>query len=176
MSFVAVAATAFVAGTGLQVYGQYQAGKAQEEAAEYNAEVARQRAEATRSAMASETSLAHKRARRLKAEQRAAYAKSGALPSAGTPLLVMLEQAGEIEQDIMTQRYNRMLEARGHESQAKMREWEGKQARYASYLQMGSTLLSSVGSMGMQYAGSGLVKAGGSTTGTTKSNLMYRMH
>ena len=174
MSFVAVAATAFVASTGLQMYGQYQAGKAQEQAAkaqqqaaDYNAAVARRRAEATEAVMESETSAAHKRARRLKAEQRAAYAASGALPSTGTPLLVMLEQAGETEQDIMTSRYNRMLEAQGYGSQAKMREWEGKmrewegkQARKASHLQMGSTLLSSAGEMGMQFAGSGLGKSG----------------
>ena len=139
----AVAAASAAGGT----YAQHEQIKAEEDIADYNEAVSRQRADATAKAMETETSMANASARRLKAEQRAILSKTGALPTTGTPLLVMMEQAGNIEMDILMQRYNRQKEIAGYGSQADMTAFEGAQASRAAKISTGSTLLSSASSL-----------------------------
>ena len=156
------------------LYSQYQGMKASEAVGKQRAASARMQARMARRASESETTLAHERGRRFKAAQRAAYAKSGALPTSGTPLLVMMEQAGDIEQDIMMQRHEREKQAILSENRARMIDWETKQAKKAAQLGMAGTALGMVGqaiSFGMSGGG-----GGGSATTSSKSNLMYRMH
>jgi len=169
MSWIVVA----VASTAVTAYGQYAAGESAKDAADYNAEVARQRADATARAMEAETSLAHKNARRLKAEQRAAYSKAGAVPTTGTPLLVMMEQAKDMELDIMAERHNRMKEAQSLENTAAMSKWEGKTARRTAMFKVGATLLSGANSVGKQYNDG--KQPSGLDGSSAPKNLKYRM-
>lgn len=104
------------------------------EAGRYTRDIAGLKAELVRQAMESETEQAHERARELKAEQRVAFAKSGAMISSGTPLLVMVEQAGKMEKDIMNQRRNRMIEAQGIIQQGRMAKWEADQKATADLI------------------------------------------
>jgi hypothetical protein len=105
-------------GVGMSGYGQYQAGQEAGEATEYNAMLMRQRAAATRDASKAETTAMGKRARRLKSTQEAVYSGTGAQIGAGTPLMVMAEQAGEMQRDILERRRTRMIEEQQLRSRA----------------------------------------------------------
>ena len=143
MSYIAIGIVGV--GTGLSVYGQVQSGRSQKSAANYNAAVARQQADANDQAMESATTLSHEQSRKIKASQRAGYAKAGADASAGTPLEVMVEQAGEIELDILTERHNQMRKSDAIRNQADMTQFAGNQAATASYIGAGATLLQGAG-------------------------------
>lgn len=105
-------------GTLLGGYGQYQAGQESGEATEHNARLLRQRAAATAMASEAETTAMGRGARRLKATQEAGFAASGAQLGAGTPLMVMAEQAGEMQRDILERRRTRAIEEQQLRSQA----------------------------------------------------------
>ena len=143
-----------IGGAGLGAYGQYSAGQQAEAVGKYNAAIERQKAQLVEQASASETTRAHQAARRLKGSQMAAFAASGAELSSGTPLLVMAEQAGAMEMDILEQRRTRAIEAQGLRSQATMMEFEGKQAKRAGTMSAFTTLLGGGASAGAGYMGS----------------------
>jgi hypothetical protein len=126
-------------GTGVGAYGQYQAGRQQRKVAEMNARIIQQQS-------ASEATLAHERARRMKAEQVAAFAKTGAELGTGTPLMVLAEQAGEMERDILERR-------RVREIQAQNIRFEGRQAERAAKIGAFTTLLSGGARAGTSLAG-----------------------
>ena len=136
-----------LAGMGLQMLSQQQAGKKQEELSKYNAALLEQNAVITAQTMEAETARANKNARRLKGSQRAAYGKSGAMIDSGTPLLVMAEQAGAMQKDILNERRNRMLEIQSLHSQAEVARMGGDAAQQAAKLGMASTLLNTGASM-----------------------------
>jgi len=121
--------------------GQLMGGEAEEQAGKYNARLKRQRAKAVEQAMEMETGTLHDSARRKKAEQTAIAAKSGGQISSGTPLLVLAEQAGKMERDILEHRRGRMIEAQQLRSGAAMDEWQGKQAKRAAQFGAFSSLL-----------------------------------
>jgi hypothetical protein len=137
-----------ILGTGLSAYGTYESGMQQRQAYEAQEGMLRQRAEAVESAMGTETTKAHEQARKLKASQVAAYAKSGAEISSGTPLLVLAEQAGEMERDILEQRRNRMIQAQGLRHQADVAKYQGRMASRAGILGAGGTLLGGAAGLG----------------------------
>ena len=112
-------------GTEVSVRGQREAGK-------YNKNLLNRRAEMVEQQMRRETELATEQGRRIKASQYAAYSKSGAAPTSGTPLLVMVEQAGDIQRDILENRRNRMIEAAGLRHQGEVVMKQAKQAGYAT--------------------------------------------
>ena len=149
----AVLAVAGFAGSALGAAGTYLGGVQQEKMAKYNAAVMMQRAKATRQAMESETRLMAEGARRTTASQTAAYAKSGASISGGTPLLVLAEQAGKMQLDILEQRRNRMIEEQQYKSQAAMLRYQGKQAKMAGIIGAGSTILGGASKAGMSLMG-----------------------
>jgi hypothetical protein len=127
-------------GIGGNVLGGLMGADAQREAGEYNRNLMRQRAEMTEQAMQRETEIATERGRILKASQYAAYAKSGAMPSSGTPLLVQIEQAGKIQRDINEARRNRMIEASGLRHQGDVALAQAKAGERAQLLgTVGST-------------------------------------
>lgn len=138
-----------LAGGGLSAFGSYAAGQAQQGAADYNAKLLQQRAQMVEQASRSETTRAHKEARKLKGAQQAGFAKSGAMITSGTPLMVLAEQAGDMEKDILEQRRNRMIEAQGLRSQAEMLKIQGKQASAAGKLGAVTSLLGAGGQAGM---------------------------
>jgi hypothetical protein len=161
---------------GFSAYNQYKQGQIEEATikatGEYNAKVIEQQAELTEQAMEVETERSRDDARRLKASQRAAFSKSGARVDVGTPMMVMAEQASDMERDILQQRRNRMIELRGLKSQATMTRFESsrdaKQAGHAGKVGAVSTLLGGAAKAGSIYAG------GRSTTGQSLTAGMPR--
>ena len=141
-ALIAVCATAAVAGAGISGYGMYQSGQSQKAMANYNAKLARNEAIAKEQQSHAESLQMRKDKERLTASQRARYAKSGALMTEGTPLLVMAEQAGMMELDILNAHRNRSLEAQALRSQAKLDKYAGKQSARAANIGAGATLLS----------------------------------
>jgi hypothetical protein len=137
---------------GMDVLGTEMSVEAQREAGRYNKKLLYRRAEMTEQAMERETELATERGRRLKASQYATYAKSGAVPTSGTPLLTMVEQAGDIQRDILENRRNRQIEAAGLRHQGDVALAQAKQAGYATRMagmQRNLSRGSSMFSMGM---------------------------
>jgi hypothetical protein len=143
------------AGTGLKAYGQYQAGRQQQAMADYNARLLDQRAAATEQAMRVETEMGHEQARRMKAQQRAAYSASGAEITSGTPLLVMAEQSAIMERDILQQRRNRMIEAQQLRSEAAMTQYGGQMQKRAGTMGAITTILGGAAQIGMSGMGGG---------------------
>jgi hypothetical protein len=172
---IAAAAAATMAGAGIGAYGQYQAGKAQQAMANYNAKVQQQTAEYNNK-LAQNAAIAEEQAqsvrsqqmrddkRRMLSSQRAGFAKTGAAME-GTPLTVLAEQAGMMEHDILLAKHESDVRARTYRqegamglwtgrSQAAMSRFEGSQAAKAGRIGAGATLLSGAGSvagMGMSY-------------------------
>ena len=162
------------AGTGLQAFGQYQAGRQQQAMADYNARLLDQRAVATEQAMRIETEMGHEQARRMKAQQRAAYSASGAEITSGTPLLVMAEQSAIMERDILQQRRNRMIEAQQLRSEAAMTQYGGQMQKRAGTLGAFSTILGGAGKIGLaSMGGGGGGASGGKIAGDTSTYGMF---
>ncbi len=143
-------------GIGLQVFGSVLGGSQKRQAGEYNKKILYQKAKMQEQAMEVETSQAVKSGRRLKASQEAMYAKSGAMIDSGTPLLVMVEQAGEMNRDILQNRRSRMIQAEGyrHEGDVAL-----VQAENEAKLDLINTMTGVAGNV----AGS-LLQTGGGTT------------
>ena len=141
-----------IAGMGIQILGGIMKGNAQDKFSQYNANLLDQKAKLTKQVMESETGRSTDQARKLKAEQRVAYSASGAMTTSGTPLLVMAEQAGDMQKDILNERRNRMREIQALESQADIERWQGKVAKQTGWMGAGGTLLNSgagiLGNMG----------------------------
>jgi hypothetical protein len=93
--------------------------------ADYNADVKDMEARSVLDTMRAETSRSRKRGRALTAKQRASVAAMN-VKTEGTPLTVLLDQALEIEYDILNNRRNRMLEAQTLTQQGKTTRYEGK--------------------------------------------------
>ena len=152
MSMVVVGTIVTVVGAGISAYGKYQSGQAQKAMADYNAKLAENEAIAKEQQAHAESLQMRKDKERLQASQRAGFAKSGAIITEGTPLLVMAEQAGIMELDILNAQRNRALESSALRSQATLDKYAGKQAATAGTIGAGATLLSGVGSALMSAA------------------------
>ena len=152
-------------GLGLQMKGQYEAGKAarvqsKSQAAfnEYNAQLAEREAAETQEAAAYEEEKFRKGGERLKARQRALYAKAGVTPE-GSPLEVMEQTAVELETDALLIRrggtlgYQRLTAEAGLERMAgRSALLRGRAARRASRIGMFATGLSGASQLGYQYS------------------------
>ncbi len=156
MTMIAIGVTVTAVGAGISAYGQYQSGKAQQDMANYNAKLAENEAIATQQLAHAETERMNRDKLRLMSAQRAGYAKSGAVMTEGTPLLLMAEQAAEMELDMITNQRNRALQARALRSQATLDRYSGKVANYAGKVGAGTTVLGAVGGVasaaGMAYS------------------------
>ena len=137
-----IATAAVVIGGSMQAYGQYQAGQAAQDVANYNAKLAENEAIAREQATRSETERIRSEKEKMTARQRAGYAKTGAVITEGTPLLAVAEEAGLMELDILQAQRTGMLQAGASRSQAVIDRWSGKQAARAGIIGAGSTLLS----------------------------------
>lgn len=125
MSFLPMAMTAV--GTVLQANSQYQQGKAQAAAADFNARTAEQEA-------ASKESLIRTQSARQMGTTRSQIGKSGAT-SAGTPLLVLAESAANAEIDALNAQYT-------GQRQAALYRAGGANAKAQGRAMAGTTLLS----------------------------------
>lgn len=148
----AISAVATVAGAAVSAIGAIQSGKAQQKAAEYNAQVAEQAALAARQKAAYDEAAHRRELARMLSAQRAAYGASGVDVSVGTPLLVMADTVQEGELDALAIRYGGEVGASRQLSAAQLSRMTGKQARTASYYQAGSSLLTGAASAATAYS------------------------
>lgn len=172
MAAIAATPTAITAmgatGLGLGVLGQFQAGRAAEAQAEsqaawheYSARLSEREARETQEAAAYEEEKLRKAGVRLKATQRARYAKAGVMLE-GSPEDVLVETAEEIAMDALMIRRGGMAGAQRYTAEAALERMAGKSAllkgraaRRASYWGMGATALT--GAAELSYR-SGLMK------------------
>ena len=130
--------------------GSIQQGQAEQEAADYNADVARQSAQASLDKADYDETIHREKVRKLLSSQRAAYGAAG-VDMAGSPLLVLEDTAAQGELDAKAIRYGGEVEAKQKLSQAEIYELTGKNAKTASYYKAGTSLLSGGASMAKQY-------------------------
>ena len=152
------------------VAGGAMQGKAARETAFYNAKVLQQKADSVAQAKEADTKTLQRESRRLKSEQVAGYSKSGAMIGQGTPLLVMAEQAGDMQRDILNYRRNRLIEEQQLRSEAEAMRWSGRMQQRGAILggitggaQGMGTILGNSGGGGGSTAGAGMSGTYGSS-------------
>ena len=130
----AILADVALAGLATQLVGQYKAGQAAEAEAEsqaawneYNAQLAEREATEAQEAAAYEEKKFRKGGERLKARQRALYAKAGVTPE-GSPLEKMEETAYELEMDALMIRRGGQLGYQRYTAEAGLERMAGKSA------------------------------------------------
>lgn len=140
-----------LAGTAVSAYGQYQSGKAAAQEQNYNALLQEREAKATEQKTRLEQQRQAESASRQRAELASKLSASGAVTTAGAPLMIMSEQA--IEHDIESQMigYEGREAAAASRAGAAMSRIKAKNARTAGNIGAGSTLLHGFGSA-MTYA------------------------
>lgn len=140
---------------------QAQSYQQQAYASQYNAQVARQQADAIRAAGALEQEKERKKGLLLMGQQEAAFGKSGVVME-GTPLDVMAETAANLEFDRLIRQYNIDTQANRTESEARQYDFMGqRQIGMASQTKAGA---------GMPLIGAGLTAGTSILTGLT--NIM----
>jgi hypothetical protein len=155
-----MAPLAIIAGTALMAYGQVKEGqaadaqgKSEQNMAEYNAKVQEREAQAieerTRIAQQKQAEYGSREMGTLKA----GLGASGAVTTAGSPLMIQAKQASEFELDNLMMGYEGAVNAQTSRSQADMDRMSGKLARQrgkaalnASYMKAGGTALMGFGS------------------------------
>ncbi len=140
-----VAVAMMAVGTAVSAYGQYQAGKAQKRAYEYNAAIQEQNARIAREQAEYEARRQESRTRKMLARQRVAYAGSGFVSSAGTALDTLRQTMTEGEMDKMAILYGGDVESVNQRSQAALSRMQGKAAYKAGMFNAAGTLLSGGG-------------------------------
>jgi len=161
---IAIAALGVAAaGTGLAAVGQIQAGRAakaqaqaQQSVAEYNAAVAEREAQSIEAATQFKQRRQAKEAARIKSSLLAKIGASGAVPGAGTALLLEAEQAAEMELENLMIGYEGRVSAQRarsqssiHSAQASIYGMRGSAAYKAGMIGAGSTLLTGFGQIGL---------------------------
>jgi hypothetical protein len=146
---IALIISAISAGAG--AYSSYQGGKAQEDMAEYNAQIAENEALATQQAIEAESAKLTKAQRETKAKQRMSIQSRGGL-QAGTDLLSLAEEAKEMQLDQLELRRQQDIAGVRGASRAAMSKYQGKVAGYTGKWTAGTKLLAGAGSAGLGYA------------------------
>jgi hypothetical protein len=157
-------------GTAFNILGSEVSGSGERASGRYNKKLLYQRAKMEEQAMERETELATKSGRRLKASQYASYAKSGAVPTSGTPLLAMVEQSGDMQRDILENRRNRMIQAAGYRHQGDVALEQAKQASRATRISALTQELGKWGSMGLNALGTSQAPQGKTLLNGSQSN------
>lgn len=116
ISLGALALTAI--GTGVKAFGEYSAGQSQQQAAEFNAQLADAGAADALTRGEEQAVRIRGQTDRLIGQQRAAYGAAGVDLSQGSPLDVMVGSRRVSEEDIRTVRMNATRESWGLKSQA----------------------------------------------------------
>lgn len=135
-----------IGGTAIQAQAARQQGQTEAAILEYNAAVAKQEAETTRTASAEEQALMREKMRKTLARNEVSVAASG-FSMAGSPLDVQLGVIDDYAHDIGTLAYNREIEARKHESQARIFKYQAGAAKEAGRLGVGAALFGGVSSL-----------------------------
>ena len=136
----AVPIIALVVAAAGAVYGGIQ----QKQAAQYNADVAEQGAQAAQQKAAYDETQHRIRVRKILSTERALYGESG-VDMVGSPLLVQENTVKQGELDSLAIRYGGDVEAARQRSQANLYRMQGNNAQVSSYFGAGSSLLTGAG-------------------------------
>lgn len=164
----------FIAGAGLEAFGQYNQGKALKQQAEaekdildYNASIKEKQADLELEAARAQAERHEKEGAAMLAEANVAIAKGGVLGSMGTPMMLMELNAQELDADrmaILAEGFNmqsfRLQEAEGLRFEGRAARSRGRNMKTASDMMVGVSLMRSM----MQY---GKIFGGGSSGGDT---------
>jgi hypothetical protein len=161
LAIMAVAGTVVSAGGAVyQGMAANTEGKSAQNMADYNADLAKQEAKAIEARGAVEQRLQAEEAARSLSSTKAGLGASGAVTTAGSPLLIQATQAAESEMDNLWMGYNTAVDASQARSQAAISRMEGKLARQkgrnkatGSYIGAGASLLTG-------FSGAGGAKGG----------------
>lgn len=124
----AAAAVTSLVGTGISFFGKRQQAQATEQAAQYNANVARQQAGYQTKVTAENARRRQTQNARAISAQRAALAQSGLAPQ-GTPIVQLGSTAGLLQQEIFDLGHQASIASRKLLSEASMTQWQaGQQA------------------------------------------------
>lgn len=135
--------------------GSFQEGNAQKAMGNYNATIYEQQAATERT---NQQLLEYQKRKTIKSQlgtQVANVGKSG-IKMSGSPLEVQLDSMANASLDLAIDKYNSDVKAAGYQSSANMSRWEGKQAKKASYLKGGLSILSGVTKIGTSIATGGI--------------------
>lgn len=158
VTLMVFAAVATVAAGGVKAVSQISSSKTASRIQRANAEIAEGQA---REALFESGEEARRKTillRRLRGSQRAAFAKSGALPDVGTPLLADIETKLEGERDISLIRRAGQVEAAILRSRANLFRLDARSIRRGGLLAAGGTLLGTAGSVLGQVSGAQVAK------------------
>ena len=144
-----LAAIALIGGA-VSAFGQFQEGQKLQKAQEFNAQIAEEEAQLTRTRGFLEEFKARKRLKRFTGRQVAAVAKSG-IQFTGSPLDVIQDSIANAELDIAIDKFNIETGARSLESEARQRRFLGKEAARAGTIRAGTTLLTSTAQFGQKF-------------------------
>lgn len=148
----AVAAVAAVASAVVSAAGAIYSGQQQKKAAEYNAAVQEQQAQAIEDKAKYDEEMHRERVRKILSTQRAMYGKSG-IDTTGSPLLVMEDTFKQGEVDALAIRYGGDIQSAQARSAANLSRMQGKSLQTASYFQAGSSLLAGAGQAAGYFSG-----------------------
>ena len=154
-----IGTAAAVVGTGVATYSAYAQGQATEEAQKFSAKQAERQAAAAKEAAAVEAENRAEQFRRIQGTQRARVGGMG-VTTEGSPLLAMMDTAEQAALDVARIRYGGELQAGELQTEATLRRFMGRQARRGGTLGAGATLLTGLGSAGMNL---GRMRGGGGT-------------
>lgn len=147
-TYLAIAAIAVAAaGTGVSYAGARASADAQERAANYNAMVAMREADASRQAAAYEETRLREQGEKFKARQRMLFLKGGVDLGEGTPLLVEMDTAAQLELDAQAIRWKGEIGAGTATSQAYADLLQAHNAKTIGGYTAGTTLLTGLSSM-----------------------------
>jgi len=147
--------------------------KAQEASHKYNAAVSKQAALDAERDGRQKANQQRKAGDRLKGQQRAAYAASGAVLDTGSPLEAAVEQAGQLEMAALDQEIAANREGQQHRAESQLQLAQAKNVKNARRLAMVGAIVGTGGSMFNAFGGGGMggaksASGAGGTVGTAK--------
>lgn len=167
--FIGLAAAGAVAGGTTAIVQGVQA----KNLAEHNAQIAEQNAKAAEQSAEFNADLKRRQFQRLQGQQLAKMGGTGSTME-GSPLDIIATSAAENEMDILNTLYKGKIQAWNFENDAGVERYKGDTAKTQGLMQGTSTILSGLGSAGMQANKAGLFAGSGSTGTLTTDTAGYK--
>ena len=171
----AIPAIIMVASAAVSAYGSYQQGKRAKEAADANAALERQNAEAARRKAEYDAERSALEWKQLMGRQKALYAKAGVDITSGSPLLTLAFESEQAEKDRQAILYSGRTAEASANARASLYEKTGNDAYKSSYIAAGGTFLSGVAkAYDTSYFGSSSSSSSSSSSGSASSAQIYQ--
>lgn len=132
-----------IVGGVMDAWGGYTQGSQQKQAYEFNADLAMERAQQTRTAEALHQTQMERAKQATTGVQKGQYAGRGVKTNTGSPVDVMVDSLSQWNLDMAISGYNAEVSARGLENQAAIDRWTGAQAKKEAGSQAAMSLFSS---------------------------------